>query len=78
MWSHMRPALLHYTTNMDKNHQKEQQEAAHAHMLAYGRLAEQYFGPIIMTFKLHSIVCRWALARWFWSPLLMLEQICVG
>ena len=62
MWYHMRAAFLHYTTNTDEtNHSLQQQEAALTHMLAYGRLAEQYIGPNVMTFKLHSIVCRWAL-----------------
>ena len=51
LWYHMRAAFLHYTTNTDEtNHSLQQQEAAHTHMLAYGRLAEQYFGPTVLTF----------------------------
>ena len=59
LWSHLRSAFLHYTTDMDNaNFDSRQQEAAHQHMLAYCKLAQSYIGNTLMTWKLHSIVCR--------------------
>ena len=59
LWSHLRPAFLHYTTDMDgANFVPKNQEAAHQHMLEYSRLAQSYVGDSLMTWKLHSIICR--------------------